>query len=117
MGKQRRPITVAETKVFERAASNCMSQQERSDFTDFIAQHPLKGDRVRGTGGLRKVRWGPGNRGKSGGLRVLYYYMDDNSPLYLITVWDKSNKLSLSGNQKKKLKKLAKAIKHHCKGS
>jgi len=106
-----RPITVAETTVFDRAADDCMNDDERENFIDWIARHPLKGDRVAGTGGMRKVRWGTRGRGKSGGLRVLYYYMDDQAPLYLITVWNKSNKLSLTDSEKAELKKLAKAIK------
>lgn len=109
--RKMRPITTVETAVFERAAANCMTPEERSDFIDWIARHPDQGAIVRGTGGMRKVRWGIRGRGKSGGLRVLYFYLDDKSPLYLITVWDKSNKLSLSDAQKAQLKTVGKAIK------
>jgi len=32
------------------------------------------GDMVRGSGGVRKMRWAVGNKGKSGGIRIIYYW-------------------------------------------
>ena len=44
---------------------------------------------MEGTGGVRKLRWGRGARGKSGGVRVIYYVHSDLMPLYLRTLFTK----------------------------
>jgi len=36
--------------------------------------NPEAGDIVRGSGGVRKVRWAPEGKGKSGGVRIMYYW-------------------------------------------
>ena len=59
-----------------------------------------------GTGGIRKLRWGRGNRGKSGGVRVIYYYHDDRIPLYLLTVFGKNEQANLTKAERNDLAKL-----------
>lgn len=110
-----KPLTIAETKVFERAAASCMTNDELEEFKYFIAQHPEKGRVIRGTGGVRKVRWGVAGSGKSGGVRVGYYYIDRDCPLYLLTVYSKSEKDSLTDSEKATLKQLTKLLKDACK--
>ncbi len=62
-----RPITIVEVPPFERAAAATMTEAELDDFKEFIAWNPEAGVRIRGTGGVRKVRWATGDKGKSGG--------------------------------------------------
>lgn len=68
---------------------------------------PKKGVLIKGTGGVRKLRWlsGKSNKGKSGGVRVLYYYLKD-LVIILITVYSKSEKDDISGEERNQLKKL-----------
>lgn len=106
-----KPITVAETRLFRRVAGDCMSDQELEAFKFFIACNPDAGAVIRGTGGVRKVRWGVGNRGKSGGVRVIYYFMSEDYPIFLLTAFKKSQMTSLSDKQKQGIKKLVAAIK------
>jgi mRNA-degrading endonuclease RelE of RelBE toxin-antitoxin system len=40
----------------------------------FLSNRPAAGDLIRGSGGIRKVRWSGSGRGKRGGLRVIYYW-------------------------------------------
>ena len=61
---------------------------------------------MQGTGGIRKLRWGRGSRGKSGGARVIYYYHDQRIPLYLLTVFGKNEKDNLSKSERNDLAKL-----------
>lgn len=42
---------------------------------DYLAYNPTAGDLIQGTGGVRKLRWALQNRGKRGGARVLYYFL------------------------------------------
>jgi hypothetical protein len=60
---------------------------------------------IQGTGGIRKLRWGRKNKGKSGGVRVIYYY-HNNMPLYLLALFAKSEKENISNQDKNVLGKL-----------
>ncbi len=51
---------------------------------------------MEGTGGVRKLRWGRGAQGKSGGVRVIYYVHSEAMPLYLLTLFAKSERANLS---------------------
>lgn len=58
------------------------------------------------TGGIRKLRWGRGNRGKSGGVRIIYYYHDQRIPLYLLTIFGKNEQANLTKAERNDLAKL-----------
>ena len=51
-----RPITVAETQAFARAAEKIWSEDERSALVNVLAHNPEAGDVIPGTGGVRKLR-------------------------------------------------------------
>lgn len=68
-----------------------------------IAQ-PDKGDLIRDTGGLRKVRMAVGQQGKSSSLRVIYFLTHDT--IYLMLAYPKSEKASLTAAEKAALKQL-----------
>ena len=59
-------------------------------------RHPAAGDLIEGTGGVRKVRWARDGRGKSGGVRVIYYFQSEAMPLYLLTMFAKNERANLS---------------------
>jgi hypothetical protein len=61
---------------------------------------------LQGTGGLRKLRWAAGGRGKSGGVRLVYYYYDQDMPLFMITLFAKNEKSNLSRTERNELGKL-----------
>ncbi len=63
------------------------------------AAHPQAGDIMQGTGGIRKWRWAAQGRGKSGGVRVIYYYHNRTIPLFLLTVFGKGEKANLSKSE------------------
>ena len=65
------------------------------------------GDLIRATGGLRKLRWGLGSRGKRGGARVIYYFHSELMPLYLLAVYSKGERDDLSADDRRELRKLA----------
>ncbi len=88
--------TVAETQEYIRQAEKLLSQDERRDLISYLAAHPRAGDLIVGTGGVRKLRWGRGGRGKSGGVRVVYYVHSEAMPLYLLTLFAKNERANLS---------------------
>ncbi len=101
-----RLITVVETREFQRRAATRMSDQERQDFITFIAGSPANEVLMRGAGGVRKSRWSAGSRGKSGGVRVVYYYHSPEIPIFLLTVFAKNERDNLSQAERNILKQL-----------
>jgi len=94
---------IAELPSFIRLADKLLSQDERSDLISYLAEHPKAGDLMQGTGGVRKLRWRRGGQGKSGGVRVIYYFHDDVMPLYLLTLFAKGDKENLSKAERSEL--------------
>lgn len=82
--------TVIETEIFQRYAADIWEQDEREQFTNWIAANPLAGDVVPGTGGLRKVRWSRAGMGKRGGARVVYYNASSEETLWLLIAYTKA---------------------------
>ena len=98
--------TVVELPEYIRESSHLLDDSERKAVIDYLAAHPRTGDIMEGTGGIRKFRWGRGNRGKSAGVRVVYYYHDERIPLYLLTLFGKNDRANLSKSERNDLAKL-----------
>ncbi len=103
-------ITVVETRSFIAAAGACMTDIERTAAIGMIAEDPGCGVLVRGGGGIRKVRFAVGGRGKSGGVRIVYYFHCERVPVFLLTVFAKNEKSDLSGTELRQLSSLAKGL-------
>ncbi len=73
-----------------------------------IMKDPAKAKVVQGTGGLRTVRFSPKNwkRGKSGATRVMYVFIQMESIVFLMSIYTKSEKESLTSQEKNELKEL-----------
>lgn len=99
-------ITVAEVPEYIREAERLLSATERQDVLSYLAAHPKDGDLIEGTGGVRKLRWGRGGRGKSVGARVIYYYHSELMPLYLLTLFAKNEQDNLSKAERNSMAKL-----------
>ncbi|RCW71296.1 RelE toxin of RelEB toxin-antitoxin system [Pseudorhodoferax soli] len=95
--------TVAELPEFIREADKLLSVAERQELIRYLALHPKAGDLMEGTGGVRKLRWGRGDHGKSGGVRAIYYFHDEQMPLYLLTLFAKGDRANLSKAERNEL--------------
>jgi len=62
------------------------------------------------TGGIRKLRWARSGGGKSGGIRVIYYFHDESMPLYLLTAFGKNEKANLSKEERNLLATIVKEL-------
>jgi len=98
--------TVTELPEYIWRADELLNEAERKSVIDYLAAHPRAGDIMEGTGGIRKIRWARGGRGKSSGVRVIYYYHDQRIPLYLLTVFGKNEKPNISKSERNELAKL-----------
>lgn len=96
-------ITVAEVPEFVRRAAKLLAAEELATLVEYLAANPKAGDLIRGTGGVRKLRWARGGRGKSGGVRAIYYFHSEAMPLYLLTLFAKNEKADLSAAERVEL--------------
>jgi hypothetical protein len=71
-----------------------------------LIEYPDAGDVIRGSGGVRKVRWASGGKGKSGGVRVIYYWAKADEQTFFLTLYGKGEKENLSAADLKRVVKL-----------
>ncbi len=103
-------IEFVETSVFSKQIKELATDDELKDLQVELIAQPDKGDIIRDTGGLRKVRMAVGNKGKSGSVRVLYVLAHVDK-IFLVLAYPKSTKDSLTKEEKSKLKKLVQSLK------
>jgi hypothetical protein len=85
------------TPTFERQAKDAgLSGDELMTIASSLAENPLAGDLMPGTGGARKVRFARQGKGKSGGYRTVHYFGGVDVPIFLLALIDKGNKSDLS---------------------
>jgi hypothetical protein len=103
-------ITVAETEPFQRKVKQLLSDDEKAELISYLAENPGSGVVLQGTGGIRKLRWARSGGGKSGGVRIIYYFHSEMMPLYLLTVFGKNEKANISAEEKHILAKAVKEL-------
>jgi hypothetical protein len=83
-----------------------------ADLQDELMENPEKGDIIKGCGGLRKIRARDPKRqkGKRGGVRIIYLYIPEAKWFYMLDIYDKDEKVDLSANEKRVLSKLAEEL-------
>jgi len=106
--------TVVELLEFQKKASSLLKSSEKISIINYLAFHPLSGEIMQGTGGIRKLRWSAQGKGKSGGARIVYYYHNESVPLFLLTLFGKGEKANLTKTERNELAKLtALLLKHY----
>jgi len=101
-----------ETPTFTRLITDLISDDDYAAFQSELARQPDKGGPMSGCGGVRKARMALPGRGKSGGARVVYLYLQDRDTIYLIYVFTKGDADNLSAAGKKAVRELAQEIKN-----
>jgi len=96
-----------EASTFTKLLPSFLTDDEYRGLQTYLMQKPDAGDLVRGSGGVRKVRWAPDGKGKSGGVRVIYYWKKPDHEIWMLTIYSKSERSTISGHI---LKKIAEAI-------
>ena len=81
-----------------------LTESEREAFAVFISRNPAAGAVVKGSGGVRKVRWARHGRGKSGGARVIYYNRLHNGEIWLLTIYTKGDRSTIPAHELKLIK-------------
>ena len=103
-------IEIKATPKFMRLAKKSMTEEALQKLTDTLTINPEKGALIKDTGGIRKIRWATGKGGgKSGGLRVLYYF-DQKNLVLLITFFKKSDQENIDAGEREELRQLIKKL-------
>lgn len=97
-------MVIVETTVFTRLIQSLMNDDEYRNFQLTLIARPDLGGIISGSGGLRKVRWKLANKGKSGGVRVIYYWVVDDHHIRMLYAYPKSDQEDLTKAQLKQLK-------------
>ena len=87
-----------------------ISAEEADALENEIASRPEAGNAIQGLEGVRKIRFGFGGRGKSGGGRAIYYLMIDDDLTFMITAYAKNEKLDLTPADRKVIAKIIKEL-------
>lgn len=108
-GKQ---VLFVETTIFTELITGLATDDEFAAFQVDLAEHPDAGPIMAGCGGVRKVRMAIGNRGKSGGARILYLYIPNHERIYLLYIFTRGDADNLSPEGKRAMRERAQAIKN-----
>ena len=101
-------MEIYETSVFTKQITGLISDEDYRDLQRVLVVNPLAGVLIKNSGGLRKLRWRIGGKGKSGGIRVIYYYVTADSKIFMLVAYEKSKKDDLTQKQLASLRRLLK---------
>jgi len=99
-----------ETPVFTRLLMDLLSDDEYAGLQSLLAENPERGDIIKGGGGIRKIRYAVEGKGKSGGVRAIYYWLKDNHQIYMLVIYPKSKKDTLTDREVAMLRELVKEL-------
>ena len=99
------------TRTYERVVRKLISEAERQNMEAAIVADPGRASLLRGTGGIRKLRWKRSGRGKRGGIRTIYFHHVGPEAIYMLTAYAKADRDDLTAADRKALSRLVAAIK------
>jgi mRNA-degrading endonuclease RelE of RelBE toxin-antitoxin system len=85
-----------ETTIFTKLLHKYLNDYEYQALQKYLMLNPKDGAVVVGSGGVRKLRWTLGNKGKRGGIRIIYYFKDKDNQIWLLTIYVKNQQTSIS---------------------
>ncbi len=101
-------MVIKETSVFTRQVLKLLDAESYRLLQLRLVADPEAGAVIRGTGGLRKIRWHGSGRGKRGGVRVIYYWATSADVVLMLLMYGKNERDDLSAGQAKVLATLVK---------
>lgn len=93
-----------ETRLFTRLVSEYLSDQEYAQLQNELIANPKAGAVIKGSGGVRKIRWAAQGRGKRGGYRVIYFVRSSKGVIWMLTMYPKNVKDSIPGHILKQIR-------------
>lgn len=104
-------LTVIETPTFLKDVKRVgLDEEEHRTLINFLAASPKVGVVMKGTGGVRKVRFGSEGACKSGSYRVVYYFHGTDIPLFALALFAKNEKANLTQAERNELREIMSKI-------
>jgi len=95
-----------ETAIFTRQVAEALDDDQYRMLQLALVLRPEQGAVIRGSGGLRKLRWAVAGRGKRGGARIIYYWYRASETFYMLFLYPKQEQGDLTPAQAKQLGQL-----------
>jgi hypothetical protein len=99
-------MVIIETSIFTRQVLSLMTDDEYRALQHALVTRPTAGNLIRGSGGLRKLRWSMSAQGKCGGVRVIYYWAAHQEQLLLLFMYPKNVQDDLTPAQLERLRSI-----------
>ena len=96
-------FTFVESSAFERYLPIYLDDDEYGELQQYLILNPEAGAIVRGSGGVRKLRWSRPGMGKRGGLRVIYYVQYEPNEFWMLALYSKARMDNVPGHILKEL--------------
>lgn len=97
-------FTFIETSLFTRLVKDYLTDDDYAALQQELIRNPEAGAVVKGSGGVRKIRWAAKGRGKSGGYRVIYLVRRPKGVIWLLTMYPKNVADSIPGHVLKQIR-------------
>ncbi len=95
-----------ETSVFTRQVTTLLTDDEYRQLQIVLESRPDTGAIIQRSGGLRKIRWSMGARGKRGGVRAIYYWVVAQDQILMLFMYPKNEQDDLTPQQLKVLREI-----------
>ena len=104
MPYNRSVFSFIETRLFSRLVRDYLADEDYHRLQLELLRNPEAGSVIRGSGGVRKIRWAATGRGKSGGYRVIYFVRRPKAVIWMLTIYPKSVVDSIPGHVLKQIR-------------
>ena len=106
-------LTFIETPVFTDLITDLLEDEDYRRMQEYLLIYPTAGNVIIGTAGCRKLRWRVSGRkgGKSGGMRVIYYFRMTSDQIVFLLAYDHRSVDDLTPSQKRRLADIVKQLK------
>jgi hypothetical protein len=105
-----RGVEFIETPTFTRLLADLLTDDEYAGLQNVLMEDPSSGDIIKGGGGIRKLRHAKTGQGKSGGVRIIYYWLRSDGQIYMLLIYPKSKKDDLTDRQTALLREFVKEL-------
>ena len=99
-------MVFVETSLLSKLLGDYLSDDDYRQLQNHLIERPGAGAIIRASSGVRKVRWRARGRGKSGGVRVIYYWATADEQIFFLTLYGKGEKEDLSSADLKRVVRL-----------